>query len=164
MNCILGLDPGLAGTGWGIIGVSAGRVKHLAHGHINTSAGVPAGDRLSVIFDSVREIIGKYMPDIAGIEALYFARNRKSAIPVAQARGVLLLACSQANIKTFEYTPPEIKMALTGNGRADKIQVQELVRLVLGFKEKIEPDHAADALAVAVTAFHFNENRNLGPK
>ena len=141
---ILGLDPGLASTGWGIVSADGNKVRHLAHGSIKTKAGEDMGNRLYVIFNTVKEIILEYKPVYAGIETLYFARNRKSAIPVAEARGVLLLSCSIAGISAYEFPPPEIKMSITGNGRADKQQVQELVKLVLGMKEKAEPDHAAD--------------------
>jgi len=151
---ILGLDPGLASTGWGIVTAEGSKVRHLAHGSIKTSSADNIGLRLNLIFEKIQEIIGSYKPAYAGIETLYFARNRKSAIPVAQARGVLLLTCSIAGIAAYEFPPPEIKMALTGNGRADKEQVQEMVKLVLGMAERAEPDHAADALAVAVTAYH----------
>ena len=151
---ILGLDPGLASTGWGIVSAEGNKVRHLAHGSIKTRASDDIGSRLNLIFSDVQEIISKYGPAYAGIETLYFAKNRKSAIPVAQARGVLLLACSKAGIAAHEFPPPEIKMALTGNGRAEKEQVQEMVKLVLGMAERAEPDHAADALAVAVTAYH----------
>jgi crossover junction endodeoxyribonuclease RuvC len=154
MITILGLDPGLAETGWGLVRAEGNKVRHLDHGSIRTSAGSDLGARLAVIFGEVRNIIEKYGPEYAGIETLYFSKNRKSAIPVAEARGVLLLCCSLAGIPAFEFSPPEIKMAITGNGRAEKRQVQELVKLVLGMDRIVEPDHAADALAVAVTAFH----------
>lgn len=151
---ILGLDPGLASTGWGIVSAEGNKVRHLAHGSIKTAAADDMGRRLNIIFKKVQEIISEFGPEYAGIEALYFAKNRKSAIPVAQARGVLLLTCSMAGISAYEFPPPEIKMALTGNGRAEKVQVQEMVKLVLGMTQRAEPDHAADALAVAITVWH----------
>lgn len=154
MISVLGLDPGLSATGWGVISVDKGKIRHLAHGYISTLAKTPTGDRLSAIFKQVTEVIELYKPVFAGVEALFFAKNQKSAIPVAQARGVLLLACNLAGVTSYEYPPPEIKMALTGSGRADKKQVQELVRLVLGMQTIPEPDHAADALAAAITAYH----------
>ncbi|MBN1648717.1 MAG: crossover junction endodeoxyribonuclease RuvC [Spirochaetales bacterium] len=154
MITILGLDPGLAQTGWGLVQAEGNKIRHLDHGSIRTEAGQAIGERLSVIYEMIKTVIDRYRPAYAGVEALYFAKNRKSAIPVAEARGVLLLCCSLALVPAFEFTPPEIKMAVTGNGRAEKHQVQELVRLVLGMDSIVEPDHAADALAVAVTAYH----------
>lgn len=151
---ILGIDPGLADTGWGIIEVKKNRSYHIGHGTISTKAALPAGERLSIIFSGIREIMQLYSPEIAGIESLYFAKNRQTAIPVAQARGVLLLACSIEKIRHFEYTPLQIKQAITGNGRAEKAQVQEMVRLLLGLDEIPRPDHAADALGAAICCYH----------
>ncbi|MBN2510672.1 MAG: crossover junction endodeoxyribonuclease RuvC [Spirochaetales bacterium] len=151
---ILGIDPGLADTGWGVIEIRKSRSRHVGHGTIKTKASQPAGDRLNQIFSGIRDVIQCYKPEAVGIESLYFAKNRQTALPVAQARGVLLLACSIEKIPHFEYTPLQIKQAITGNGRAEKFQVQEMVRLLLGLEAVPKPDHAADALGAAICCYH----------
>ncbi|MCD6397728.1 MAG: crossover junction endodeoxyribonuclease RuvC [Spirochaetaceae bacterium] len=147
---ILGIDPGLAATGWGVIEVKVNKFKSLDYGFIITSPNDPPGKRLMIIYNTLRDIIDKYHPQKASVEDIFFARNKLSAIPVAQAKGVILLSMESKNMDTFVFTPLQIKQALTGNGRADKNQVQEMVKLILGLKEKIKPDHAADALAAAI--------------
>lgn len=150
MTRILGFDPGLANTGWGVIDADSSRFKPVDFGAIKTPAELPAGKRLEMIYDASIEIISSFHPDYAGIESLYFAKNIKSAFPVAQAKGVLLLALSKSNIQTFEFTPLQIKQSITGSGRAEKEQVQELLKILLGLKNIPGPDHAADALGAAV--------------
>ncbi len=150
MKRILGIDPGLAATGWGIVDVSGTRFTHVKHGYIKTSPSDTLGVRLDIIFRSIVSIIDEFQPVCAGIEEIFFARNKISALPVAQAKGVILLALEQKAITTAAYTPLQIKQALTGNGRADKNQVQDMVKLLLGLHEKINPDHSADALAAAI--------------
>lgn len=147
---LLGLDPGLAETGWGVLSLERGKYRHIGHGSIATEASLPNGKRLSIIYDRLIEIVDTFHPQNAGIESLFFAKNRLSAIPVAQARGVLLLALEQRGIPAVEYPPQEIKQAITGNGRAEKIQIQELVKILLCLPEIPKPDHAADALAAAI--------------
>lgn len=151
---VLGLDPGLADTGYGVIEAGRGRIRHLDHGPIKTSSTLPTGARLEIIRDKITEIIERFRPVQAGIESLYFAKNITSAIPVAQARGVLLLTLYEFGIPAFEFAPQQIKVAITGSGRADKRQVQELVQLLLGLDEYPKPDHAADALAAAICCYH----------
>lgn len=151
---VLGLDPGLADTGYGVIEVGDGSIHHLAHGSISTSSVLTTGARLERIRNEVVGVIEKYRPVRAGIESLYFAKNISSAIPVAQARGVLLLTLHEFDIPAYEYAPQQIKVAITGTGRADKRQVQELVRMLVGLAEYPTPDHAADALAAAICCFH----------
>lgn len=158
---ILGLDPGLANTGWGVIQSNRGRLKYIAHGAIVTSSKEDYGVRLKIIYDSIGEIIQKYQPIYAGIENLYFAKNKKSAMPVAQARGILLLLLCQNNIFAGELTPMQIKQAVTGSGRSAKIEVQALVKILLGMKEIPKPDHSADALAAAI-AFDINRELFIG--
>ncbi len=153
MKRILGIDPGFAETGWGIIDAYGSRFKHIDHGYIKTVPADEAGDRLNTIYKSIGSIIDKFEPDFAGIEEIFFARNKLSAIPVAQAKGVILLALERKEIKTVAFTPLQIKQALTGNGRAEKTQVQNMVKILLGLTEDIKPDHAADALAAAI-CFH----------
>jgi crossover junction endodeoxyribonuclease RuvC len=147
---ILGIDPGIAATGWGVIEIEGSKFKLLGYGFIKTYPMDSPGKRLMVIFETLREIIDTHKPDKASVEDIFFARNKLSAIPVAQAKGVILLAMESKNINTFIFTPLQIKQALTGNGRAEKQQVQEMVKLILGLKDKIKPDHAADALAAAI--------------
>jgi len=154
MSIILGLDPGLADTGYGIIEAHRGKLKHLTHGTIRTKAGRPQGERLLLIYNGLVTLLKEFKPEAAGIEALFFAKNRTSAIPVAEARGVLLLALEQHGIIASEHPPQEIKQALTGAGRAEKHQVQEMVKLLLGLREIPKPDHAADALGAAITCYH----------
>lgn len=158
MAVYLGLDPGLADTGYGVIEARGGKIRHLTHGTFRTKAGRPQGERLGVIYQGLTELLKEFSPSAAGIEALFFAKNRTSAIPVAEARGVLLLALHQWEVPSFEYPPQEIKQALTGSGRAEKHQVQEMVRLLLGLTEVPNPDHASDALGAAICCYH-----NQGP-
>ena len=124
---ILGIDPGLAIVGWGAVQYAANRFAPMAYGSIQTKAGIPVEDRLSQIYDRLSEIIEKYKPDRLSIEKLYFNTNSTTAIDVAQARGVILLAARKANLQIYEYTPLQVKQAVVGYGRADKTQVQQMV-------------------------------------
>jgi crossover junction endodeoxyribonuclease RuvC len=151
---ILGLDPGLAQTGYGIIDSGGSRLVHVAHGVISTPANMETGDRLLRIYDRLAALIKEYGPAEAGIEKLFFTKNITSAIPVAQARGVALLLFSRRALAVGDYPPLVIKQAVVGYGKADKKQVQEFVRLLLGLKEVPRPDHAADALAAAICHAH----------
>jgi crossover junction endodeoxyribonuclease RuvC len=148
---ILGLDPGIADTGWGIIEAEGNRYRHIDHGSIRTDAGEEIGTRLLLIYNEIMKILKETGPDCCGIEELYFAKNITSALPVAHARGVLILSLEKSGIETVSYSPPVIKQAITGTGRAEKRQVQEMVRIMLGLKQIPRPDHAADALAAAIT-------------
>lgn len=150
MNRILGLDPGLAETGYGIIEERRGRYVHVCHGVISTPPSMELGERLDSIFRHIQSLIRTYQPMEAGVETLYFAKNASSAIPVAEARGVALLALAQAGLTTGSYPPQAIKQAIVGVGKAEKHQVQELVRIILGLDTVPKPDHAADALAAAI--------------
>ncbi|MFP4483675.1 MAG: crossover junction endodeoxyribonuclease RuvC [Spirochaetota bacterium] len=154
MTVVLGIDPGLAATGYGVIEVVPNRFRHLGHGVITTDAGMPLGERLGKLYRELQEIIAEYHPSGAGVEALYFARNAKSVIPVAEARGIVLLALTQAGVTPGEYAPQDIKQAVVGQGRAEKEQVQEVVRLLLGLTDLPSPDHASDALAAAICHAH----------
>jgi len=156
---ILGLDPGLAETGYGVVDVSRGRYVHVCHGVISTPSCMEIGRRLEAIYDRIRELLRDYSPVEAGMESLFFAKNITSAIPVAQARGVVLVALTQGNVPCESYPPQAIKQAIVGQGRADKRQVQELVRLLLRLPEIPKPDHAADALAAAIC--HANTRGGL---
>lgn len=148
---ILGLDPGTATTGYGIIDVVAGELKLVEYGVIATAAGEPPERRLQSIFRQLNTLIATYRPDRAAVEQLFFGRNITTAIAVGQARGVLLLALADAAIPMSEYSPPKVKEAVTGYGKAEKAQMQLMVRHLLNLEESPRPDDAADALAVAIT-------------
>ncbi len=151
---ILGVDPGLANTGWGVIRHDGLRGEHVAHGVIETEAGTPPSQRLLTIYRALEGVVDQYKPVAGGIETLYFVRNVSSALPVAEARGVILLAMAARGLEVREFTPMEIKQAVVGTGRADKKQVQTMVALVLNLRKPPKADHAADALAAAVALAH----------
>jgi crossover junction endodeoxyribonuclease RuvC len=151
---IIGVDPGLASTGWGVIEVYRGRLNYIAHGCIETFPKDPRGERLVFIHKSFLKILSKYKPAEAAMENLYFGKNISSAMTVAEARGVLLLALVSRGLPVREMTPNAIKKAVVGVTRADKNQVQEMVRFILGLTEIPKPDHAADALGAAICAAH----------
>ena len=147
---ILGLDPGTATTGWGVITEIGKEPKLEAFGCIETSKHKDTFTRLKEIAEDLNHIIKEYKPDEVAVEDLFFFKNLKTAIKVAQARGVLLLTIAQQGLGGYEYTPLQVKQALTGYGRAEKHQVQMMVQNVLGLKDIPKPDDAADALAVAI--------------
>ena len=149
---ILGIDPGLASTGWGVVDDKNGAVKYVDHGMIVTKADCRRADRLFFILLTIRSIIEKFKPTEAAIETLYFGKNVSSAIPVAEARGVISAAIAEKGIPLHEFTPNAIKLGVTGAKSADKKQVQEMVRLILGLEENPKPDHCADALGAAICA------------
>jgi crossover junction endodeoxyribonuclease RuvC len=158
---IIGVDPGLASTGWGVLEFSSGRLRYVSHGCIETSAKNSRGERLESIYQSFTKILENYKPSEAAMENLYFGRNISSAIVVAEARGVLLLALSSRGLPIRELTPNAIKKAVVGVNRANKDQMQEMVRVLLGLKEIPKPDHAADALGAAICAAN-NANLPMG--
>jgi len=151
---ILGIDPGYAILGWGIIDMNGNHFKAIDYGAVTTDAKTPMPDRLKHLYNSLMEIIVQYEPDVAGIEELFFNNNAKTAINVGQARGVIVLACANSGIDIGEYTPLQIKQALVGYGRAEKKQVQIMVKTILNLKEVPKPDDTADALAAAVCHGH----------
>jgi crossover junction endodeoxyribonuclease RuvC len=148
---ILGIDPGLARMGYGVIAQENGKLKALEYGTITSEAHTDVEKRLVVIFEKLQKVLNKAKPDEVAIEELFFARNVKTAISVGQARGVAILACGLANVPVFEYKPGEVKQAVAGFGAADKQQVQKMVKLLLGLSEVPKPDDTADALAIAIT-------------
>jgi crossover junction endodeoxyribonuclease RuvC len=148
---VLGIDPGLARMGWGVVEKKGNALRALAYGTLETKAGKPLPERLTSIFGELRALLAKYRPDVAAMEELFFSRNAKTAIVVGQARGVSLLACGLARVPVAEYRPMEIKQAVTGWAGADKGQVQKMVKLLLGLAEIPRPDDTADALAIAIT-------------
>lgn len=164
---ILGIDPGTASTGYGIIKTShdcqstkitqiKGIFECLGYGLIKTSPDLPTGERLKKLNNELSKIIKKYRPEILAIESLYFFKNFKTAIPVSQASGVVFLTAAKNNIPVFSLTPPQVKMTIAGHGWAEKEKVQEQMKKILGLKEIPKPDDAADALAIALTYFLKN--------
>jgi crossover junction endodeoxyribonuclease RuvC len=156
---IIGVDPGTATTGYGIIRKDGQKHTLIKYGCVLTPANTPLCDRLDVIFDELSALIDEFQPEHIAVEELFFAANSKTAIAVGQARGVILLAGKKKGLSVHEYTPLEVKMALTGYGRADKNQIQQMVKTLLSLKEIPKPDDAADALAIAIC--HANSFRNI---
>lgn len=152
---ILGIDPGTATTGFGVIRAVGNSIRPVDYGVISTPAGVPMEERLLMIHEQMTRILEQWRPEQAAIEELYFNRNVTTGITVGQARGVLLLACAQKGLRVHEYSPLEVKQALVGNGRAEKQQVQFMVKTFLGLREIPKPDDAADGLAIAICHAHF---------
>jgi len=149
---ILGIDPGIADTGYGVIEKGAGgKLSCLTYGSIKTKAGLPMAERLEILHDELEKIIKKYQPALASVEELFFQNNAKTAIIVGEARGVILLVCRKSKIPIVELTPLQVKQTIAGFGRADKLQVQKMVKLLLNLKEIPKPDDAADALAIAIS-------------
>lgn len=148
---IIGIDPGTGILGFGVVDVVKGKARLVTAGVITTPPHTPIDERLEEIFDGLTEIIAETNPEIMSIEQLFFARNVTTAISVAQARGVAMLTGRKAKLPIAEYTPMQIKQTLTGYGKADKKQVQEMVRIHLGLKDVPKPDDCADALAAAIT-------------
>jgi crossover junction endodeoxyribonuclease RuvC len=147
---VLGIDPGVANTGYGIVALDGGRLVALDGGVLETPAGLDTGARLAEIHRGVGELMDGYRPDSVAVEDLYFGTNARSAFAVGQARGVVVLAAGQRAIRCASYTPQQVKAAVTGSGRAAKDQVQRMVQTLLGLPHLPRPDHAADALAVAI--------------
>ncbi|MBQ0079022.1 MAG: crossover junction endodeoxyribonuclease RuvC [Eubacterium sp.] len=159
---ILGIDPGYAILGYGVIETIGNRFRVCQYGSITTDAGMPIEERLAHLYDSLREIIEEEKPDVASIEELFFNNNAKTAIMVGEARGIAILACAKGGLEIAEYTPMQIKQALVGYGKAEKKQVQIMVTRLLGLKEIPKPDDTADALAAAVCHAHSaGTNRRL---
>jgi crossover junction endodeoxyribonuclease RuvC len=151
---VLGFDPGTATTGYGVVEGKGNRLEHIAHGAISTPANTHFALRLKSIFAEARQLIETYAPDAVAIEKLYFAQNVTTGIAVAQARGVLALAAAQAGLPIGEYSPLEVKNAVVGYGKAEKRQVQEMVKILLNLEDRPRPDDAADALALAICQIH----------
>ena len=151
---IIGVDPGLASTGWWVVEYSGSRFRYIAHGCIETPASQGRGERLFFIYQSFVKILEAYRPGESAMENLYFGRNISSAMAVAEARGVLAMTLAQRALPVMELTPNAIKKAVVGESSADKAQIQDMVRLILGLGEIPKPDHAADALGAAICAAH----------
>ncbi len=159
---VLGIDPGTATTGYGLVTENeAGEAQLICCGAILTAAGSPMPERLVAIHREMTMLIRDHAPDAVAVEALFFGRNVTTALTVGQARGVILLAAAQAGLPIHEYKPAEVKQALAGYGRADKRQMQEMVRILLGLDDIPRPDDAADAVAVAVCHLHSQRLQQL---
>jgi len=151
---ILGIDPGTATTGFGLIKKDKSKLKILKYGLITTPANLSTAERLGILNKELNSLLKKYKPEIVAVEDIFFFKNLKTAIKVSQARGVILLTIAKLKIPIVEYTPLQIKQAVACYGRAEKIQVQKMVKILLGLKEIPKPDDAADALAVAICCAH----------
>jgi crossover junction endodeoxyribonuclease RuvC len=147
---ILGIDPGYAIVGWGAVRYERARFTPMAFGAITTPAGMEFSRRLERIYEDTRVILATHKPDAMAVEKLYFTNNKTTGIDVAQARGVILLAVRQAGVPLYEYTPMQVKSAVTGYGKAEKPQVMEMTRRLLRLERVPKPDDTADALAVAI--------------
>jgi len=159
---VLGIDPGTATTGYGLVREDgSGNISAVAFGVITTAAKTPMPQRLLQLYTELNEIILLHSPDSSAVEKLFFQRNVRTAISVGQGRGVVLLALADAGVGIGEYTPLEIKQAVTGYGGADKIQIQHMVRALLNLDEIPKPDDAADALAIAICHIHSVKMRSL---
>ena len=158
---ILGIDPGLATIGWGVIDSDGNRHRMLQYGVLTTGAKSALPVRLRSIFEGIGQLIEIFSPDHIAVEELFFARNVTTALSVGSARGAILVAAAQYTENLYEYTPMQIKQAVAGYGKADKQQVQSMVRLLLGLDEVPRPDDAADALAVAITHAHSAKSRAM---
>jgi crossover junction endodeoxyribonuclease RuvC len=158
MTLALGIDPGTATTGYGLVRLLPdGELVAVSFGIISTPKDATPSARLEMLYNDLRKLLKQHKPDTSAVEKLFFARNVTTALAVGQARGVVMLSLQQAGIETFEYTPKEVKQAVAGYGNAEKKQVQEMVRALLQLDSIPKPDDAADALAIAIT--HLNTKR-----
>ena len=155
---IFGIDPGYAIVGCGIVRYERNNFSLMGYGAVTTDKDMPFNKRLTKIFDDVTELLEKFKPDAVSIERLYFNTNQKTAIDVAQARGVIVLAVEKAGIPIFEYTPLQVKQSIVGYGRAEKQQVQEMTKMFLHLDKIPKPDDAADALALAICHGHASDS------
>lgn len=162
---VMGIDPGLATVGFGIVRFDVGiDMKSVEYGAVLTEAGMKVEDRLLEIYENVDELCKTFRPDAAAVEKLYFNTNEKTAINVSQARGVIILALRKNNVPIFEYTPLQIKQALTGYGRAEKKQIMYMVKTILKLHEEPKPDDTADALAAAICHVYSSSSALFGIK
>ena len=156
---VLGIDPGYAIVGYGVVEMKNNRYRTLEHGAVTTKAGTDFNRRLEIIYDGIAQVLAQYHPDAISVEKLYFSNNKTTGIGVAEARGVILLAAQKARVPVFEYTPVQVKLAVTGYGKALKPQVMEMTRRLLNLKSVPQPDDAADALAIAICHGHNGGSR-----
>ena len=159
---VIGIDPGTATTGFGLVRENEnGNLESVDYGVIETSSKLPISERLTIIYRKLIEIVNLHQPESGAVEKLYFQRNVRTAISVGQGRGVAMLALAESGVDVVEYTPLEIKQAVSGYGRADKNQIQQMVRVLLELKDIPRPDDAADALAVAICHIHSKKTMRL---
>jgi crossover junction endodeoxyribonuclease RuvC len=158
---VIGIDPGTAITGWGVVEGEGSYLNLVAVGVITTSPGIPLPKRLQIIYRELTLLIEEWQPESSAVEELFFSKNAKTALAVGHGRGVALLALANANLSIAEYKPLEVKQAITGYGGADKWQIQQMVKLLLSLDEIPRPDDAADALAVAICHLHSVRLRSL---
>lgn len=158
---VLGIDPGSAITGFGVIKATGNKLEAVDYGCIRTAPSLPLEERLNIIFREVKLLIEKHNPDFFAVEELFFNKNVRTALTVGQARGVILLAGAQSNLAVHEYTPLQVKQAVVGYGRADKSQIQFMVKTILGLSEVPKPDDVADALAIAICHTHFHNSARI---
>ena len=156
---ILGIDPGLAIVGWGVVEYCGSRFRTLGYGSIETPAGMATERRLSLIYDGIKKLIETYKPEHVAVEELFFNTNQTTGIRVAEARGVILMCADRLGVKVFEYTPLQVKQSVVGYGRAEKKQVITMVTMLLGLPKPPKPDDTADALAIAVCHAHSGTSR-----
>jgi crossover junction endodeoxyribonuclease RuvC len=154
MIVVMGIDPGVASTGFGVVQVAGAKMSAVDGGIIEAAPGEPAEGRLARIHEAIAELLRRHEPVAVALEDVYFGKNVRSAIAVGQARGVVLLAAGQRGVPCFSYTPQQVKGAVCGSGRAGKEQVQRMVQALLALADLPAPDHAADALAVAICHAH----------
>lgn len=147
---ILGIDPGLANTGWGIVHQSGAHLSCVAYGCVSTHSGAPLSSRLLKIHDQIAAVVDRFKPTCVGIETVWFGQNITAAFATGQARGSALVACAEGDLKVGEFTPRQIKLSVVGTGTAEKEQVQYMVRQLLSLEDVPHPDHASDALAAAI--------------
>lgn len=158
---ILGIDPGTAMTGYGIVNKSQKGMDFVACGCVKTSPNDSAENRLNQIFNQINKLIKDFSPDVIVVEKLFFFKNAKTAIPVSQARGVILLAAARKKISTYEFTPLEVKMNIVGYGRASKSQMQKMIKNLLNLDKIPKPDDAADALGLAICYIYLLQSKGL---
>ena len=159
---VLGIDPGYAIVGWGVVEYAGNRFAPIAYGAVCTDKDTPFEQRLIEIYDGIKDICTRYQPEALSIEKLYYQHNQTTVIGVAEARGVILLAAAQCGVPIYEYTPMQVKQAVTGYGKAVKKQIQEMTRIMLHLQTIPKPDDTADALAMAVAHCHCSRSRLMG--
>ena len=151
---IIGIDPGYAIVGYGLVDYAGNRFRTVDYGAVTTNSGTPFELRLEAVYNGLAAVIEQYKPDAMAIEKLFFTTNQKTAIDVAQARGVIQLCAVKHGVRLFEYTPLQVKQSVTGYGKADKNQVQQMTKMLLGLDSVPKPDDTADALAIAICHAH----------
>ena len=161
---VLGFDPGTASTGYGVVDQTGNRLSHVAHGVIRTSPGTHFAERLKILYAACNEVLRRFTPDAVALEKLYFSKNVTTGIAVAQARGVIALAAADYGRPIGEFSPTEVKRAITSNGHAPKNQVQQMIKILLNMDDIPKPDDAADALGIAICQLHTADYPSMEKK